>query len=205
MTPQGFDFQVESACYVRAMIDFFSSPEPYFPDLVRLQAFFQEIGIGKMIPGIREYSIQRHLTGYAMITMPDIVAIGIGRHHRIGLILSEQTHQHFSKFRCVFQTLIRQAEKNNVTDTENFGSSLLLFFSNFSQNFRFHVDVRGPLIAIGTNNVHDTLALFHPSGHCSGHSKLGIIRMRRYHQYIGFICHTSSPVRFKHCQPSNEQ
>ena len=67
-----------------------------------------------MVSGIRKNSIQYHLAGDAVVTMPDITPVRVSAHHNLRPIHPQQAHNFFPELRCVLQTLVFMSQKYNL-------------------------------------------------------------------------------------------
>ena len=74
---------------VAEVIRFFGSPEQDFFNLVRLEPLLNQVGISQSISGIRENSVQHHLSGDAVVAMPDITSVRVGGSYDVRSIESD--------------------------------------------------------------------------------------------------------------------
>jgi hypothetical protein len=128
-----------------------------------------------------------------MIPVPDIATVGIGGDHGFRPIEPDHAHNLFSKFRCVFKTLVRVPQKYHLAHSQNFSSSPLFILPGFDQFIGLYIRVAGSLIPVGTNHINNLFALPCPSGYRSGNPEFSIIRMGSYHKYIRLFRHAQPP------------
>jgi hypothetical protein len=146
-----------------------------------------------MIPGIGENRIDRDLTGDAMIPVPDISTVGIGGDNRLRPVKTNHAHNLFSKFRCIFKSLIRILQKYHLTHSQNFSSGPLLTLPDFGQLIWLYIRVAGSFVSVGANYIYNLFSLLCPSSYRSGNPEFSIIRVGSYHKYIRWFRHLNPP------------
>jgi len=111
MAAEGFQLYIEGLSDIRAVVDILRSPEPDLLDLMRLEAFINQVRIGPDIPSVGENSIQSDLTHNAVVSVPDVAAVRIRSDNKFWLVHSDEPDNFFPEFRSVFQSLVRMPEE----------------------------------------------------------------------------------------------
>jgi hypothetical protein len=119
--------------------------------------------------------------------MPEITAVRVRSNHDFRAVFSNQAHDFLPELGGVFQSLVFMAQKDDFSHPEQIGGALLLPLSNFSQPFRFHIDITGAFIAVSADNVNNVFTFFHPLGDRTGDTKFSVIRMGCNHHYLRLL------------------
>ena len=77
MAVQGCHLCFKSIGNIAEIVRFFSTPEQYFLNLVRLKPLLVQVGISPVIAGLWEDGIQHDLTGDAVVVVPDISPVRV--------------------------------------------------------------------------------------------------------------------------------
>ncbi len=70
------------------------------------------------IPGVWKDGIERNLPGDSMVTVPDVATVWVSSNYRLRFVRPYQSHNLFSEFRCIFQSLVRMTKEYDLPYTQ---------------------------------------------------------------------------------------
>ena len=84
---------------------------------------------------------------------------------------------------AVFEVLVREPQEDHLGDAQNLGGGELFLLPYVGEPRRADRTIARSLVAIGAYYENDALALSRPLRYRSARAALGVVRVRRYHQY----------------------
>ncbi len=189
VTCQRLHFGIKRTGDINMVVRVITAPEKHLPHLVRLESLRHEVGVGKMVAGVRKDSIESDLTGNAVVPVPDIAPVRVGCNDSLRPVEPNHADKLFAELRGIFQTLVRVAQKPDIAHPQHRRCRKLLLLTRESQLLRRYRGVAGTLISVSADNVHNPFPFAGPVGDRSRHAELSIIRVRCNNHGMYFPSH----------------